>query len=57
MKMCGKLSAYIHKVLEFVFRNRRITAIEQKQIAGYQQFPVLAGEFDPWEAEQEWEEK
>jgi hypothetical protein len=51
-----ELSSYIHKALDFVIPNSRITSLEQKQIAGYQQVPVLEREFDLWDAEQVWEE-
>jgi metal-responsive CopG/Arc/MetJ family transcriptional regulator len=50
-------SAFIRQALKLALRERKIAELEQKQIAGYQRFPVATGEFDLWEAEQVWEEK
>jgi metal-responsive CopG/Arc/MetJ family transcriptional regulator len=50
-------SAFIRQALELALHERKIADLEQKQIAGYQRFPVGTGEFDIWEAEQIWEEK
>lgn len=47
-------SAFIRQALEQALRSQAIVEMEQKQIAGYQQRPVGAGEFDVWEAEQAW---
>jgi hypothetical protein len=50
-------SAFIRQALELALHESKIADLEQKQITGYQQFPVVTGEFDLWEAEQVWEEK
>jgi len=50
-------SSFIRQALKLALRERKIADLEQKQIAGYQRYPVTAGEFDLWEAEQVWEEK
>lgn len=47
-------SAFIRQSLELALRNQAIAEMERKQISGYQQQPVNAGEFDVWENEQSW---
>ena len=50
-------SAFIRQALELALHERKIAELEQKQITGYQRYPVVTGEFDQWESEQVWEER
>jgi hypothetical protein len=51
MRLCNKLSAFVSNILEVGSRNRKITAMERKQIDGYRRHPVLADEFELWDDE------
>ena len=42
--------------LELALRNQRTIALERQHAEGYARRPVKTGEFDGWEAEQEWGE-
>ena len=47
-------SQFIRGALEAALRQLAVEALEQKQAEGYRRSPVTAGEFDLWEAEQDW---
>ena len=49
-------SAFIRQALEQALRTQTIRDLEAQQIAGYTQEPVIKGEFDVWEGEQDWGE-
>ena len=48
--------AFIQKALEQSLRQLAIAKLERKHHAGYERYPVKAGEFEGWEAEQAWGE-
>ncbi|PRR72487.1 ribbon-helix-helix domain-containing protein [Neomoorella humiferrea] len=48
-------SAFIRHALQLALKQQKISLLERKHREGYAQKPVEAGEFDIWEAEQEWE--
>jgi metal-responsive CopG/Arc/MetJ family transcriptional regulator len=47
-------SMFIREALELALRNLTIAELERQHREGYEQYPVVAGEFDVWEAEQAW---
>ena len=49
-------SVFIRQALEIALRELAIAKLEQEHIDGYRSQPVMAGEFDIWENEQEWGE-
>ena len=42
--------------LELALRNQQTIVLEQQHAQGYARHPAKAGEFDEWEAEQDWSE-
>ena len=47
-------SAFIREALELALKRYAIAELERKHAEGYARYPVEAGEFDVWEAEQAW---
>jgi metal-responsive CopG/Arc/MetJ family transcriptional regulator len=47
-------SAFIRSALLRAVRHHKIDQMEQQHAAGYTRQPVVAGEFDIWEAERQW---
>jgi metal-responsive CopG/Arc/MetJ family transcriptional regulator len=47
-------SAFIRSALQLALRQHAIQQLEQQHAEGYARFPVQAGEFDLWDAEQSW---
>lgn len=47
-------SAFTREALKNYLNKLKIEAQEKKQIDGYKKYPVEAGEFDIWAAEQMW---
>ncbi len=47
-------SAFIRSALQLALRQYRISQLEQQHSAGYARAPVAPGEFDMWDAEQQW---
>jgi metal-responsive CopG/Arc/MetJ family transcriptional regulator len=47
-------SAFIRDALQLKLWQLRIDELERKHAEGYARHPVEPGEFDVWEAEQEW---
>ncbi len=47
-------SAFIREALEAALRRHAIQKLEQQHADGYQQHPVVPGEFDVWVDEQQW---
>ncbi len=45
-------SAFIREALEHALHRLAIIELEREHIAGYERYPVKAGEFDVWESEQ-----
>jgi metal-responsive CopG/Arc/MetJ family transcriptional regulator len=50
-------SAFIRDALQLALRRLVIAKLEQQHAEGYARHPVERGEFDVWEAEQEWSER
>jgi CopG family transcriptional regulator / antitoxin EndoAI len=50
-------SAFIREALQLAVRRHMIAKMEQQHADGYARHPVEPGEFDVWEAEQEWGER
>jgi metal-responsive CopG/Arc/MetJ family transcriptional regulator len=47
-------SALIRQALESELNRESVRALEDRQRAGYERHPVVAGEFDVWLEEQDW---
>ncbi len=47
-------SAFIRHALRLALEQFKIRQLEIQHRVGYEDHPVLAGEFDVWEAEQYW---
>ncbi len=47
-------SQFISEALEFALRRLEIEELEQRQVNGYRDHPIIPGEFDFWESEQSW---
>lgn len=47
-------SALIREALEAELKREVVLAAERRHAAGYAKRPVVAGEFDSWEREQDW---
>lgn len=49
-------SAFTREALREALRRERVRAMEEQHRAGYLAHPVVPGEFDGWDEEQEWGE-
>ena len=47
-------SAFMREALQLALRRHVIATMERQHAEGYARHPVEPGEFDVWEAEQEW---
>lgn len=47
-------SAFTSDALRMALKHLKITGLEEKHRSGYAVSPVLKGEFDVWEKEQNW---
>lgn len=47
-------SAFIRAALQRALHHHQIEQLEQQHAAGYARVPITSGEFDLWEAEQQW---
>jgi Arc/MetJ family transcription regulator len=47
-------SAFIREALQAAIQKHRVRQLEALHIRGYKKFPVMPGEFDVWEDEQQW---
>jgi metal-responsive CopG/Arc/MetJ family transcriptional regulator len=47
-------SAFIRSALQLALRQYAIRQLEEQHALGYQRKPLQPGEFDEWEAEQQW---
>jgi len=50
-------SAFVREALQLALRRHIIAEMEQRHAQGYARHPVEPGEFDLWEAEQQWGEQ
>lgn len=50
-------SALFRKALAYYLERHRILALEDKQRRGYEEKPVVPGEFDVWDGVSEWPER
>jgi metal-responsive CopG/Arc/MetJ family transcriptional regulator len=47
-------SAFIRVALEAEIRRQRVSEEEARHVEGYARKPVVPGEFDVWNSEQDW---
>jgi metal-responsive CopG/Arc/MetJ family transcriptional regulator len=47
-------SAFARDALRDALAKHRVRELERKHRRGYEQHPVQSGEFDVWQAEQQW---
>ena len=47
-------SAFVRDALQSAIKRFEIQKLESQHAAGYARYPVQPGEFDIWEAEQDW---